>query len=263
MKTDTHTRFLRALVAALPLLLSACGPMAGGAPTTPAGVATPTAIAQAAPALLPSTAATAPAPPPAPPATATAVAASPTAASVAARATPVPATATAQPAAALPPLVCTPGALTPAQTEGPYYKTNPPQRASLVEPGMSGTKITLTGYVVTADCTPVAGARVDIWQAGADGQYDNSGYRLRGYVLTDQAGRYAIETIVPGLYPGRTGHIHVKVQAPGGPILTTQLYFPGEAQNSRDAIYNARLLLDVQDGPAGKMGSFTFVVPRR
>ncbi len=42
-------------------------------------------------------------------------------------------------------------------------------------------------------------------------------------------GRYTLETIVPGEYPGRTQHIHVKVQAPNGPILTTQIYFPGVA----------------------------------
>jgi protocatechuate 3,4-dioxygenase beta subunit len=115
---------------------------------------------------------------------------------------------------------------------------------------------------MTSNCTPVAGAKVDIWQADADGQYDNTGYRLRGYVLTDQAGRYTIETIVPGLYTGRTGHIHVKVQAPGGPVLTTQLYFPGVAQNSSDSIYDARMLLTVRDGPSGKTGLFTFVLPR-
>jgi protocatechuate 3,4-dioxygenase beta subunit len=49
--------------------------------------------------------------------------------------------------------------------------------------------------------------------------------------------------VVPGLYPGRTRHIHVKVQRPGGSILTTQLYFPGVARNRTDGIYTPELLL--------------------
>ncbi|MGH3322486.1 MAG: hypothetical protein ACRDN9_20380, partial [Streptosporangiaceae bacterium] len=45
-------------------------------------------------------------------------------------------------------------------------------------------------------------------------------------------------TIVPGLYPGRTRHVHVKAQAPYEPILTTQLYFPGEPRNRTDPLFN-------------------------
>jgi len=62
----------------------------------------------------------------------------------------------------------------------------------------------------------------------------NTGYRLRGHQFTDEAGRYALETVVPGLYPGRTRHLHVKVQAPNQPVLTTQLYFPGQPSNATD-----------------------------
>ena len=160
-----------------------------------------------------------------------------------------------------PSVQCTPrAAATPAQTEGPYYKANPPQRSSLVEPGMAGTKLTITGYVLTPDCRPVAGARVDFWQADDRGQYDNAGYRLRGYQLTGADGRYTLETVVPGLYPGRTRHIHVKVQSPGGPILTTQLYFPNEPQNSRDSIFDPKLVMNVQDVSGGKAAAFNFVV---
>jgi protocatechuate 3,4-dioxygenase beta subunit len=63
--------------------------------------------------------------------------------------------------------------------------------------------------------------------------------------------------VVPGLYPGRTRHIHVKVQAPDRPVLTTQLYFPGEAENAADGIFRQELLLDVA---AGGRASFTFVL---
>jgi protocatechuate 3,4-dioxygenase beta subunit len=69
-----------------------------------------------------------------------------------------------------------------------------------------------------------------------------------------------LETVVPGLYPGRTRHIHVKVQAPNQPVLTTQLYFPGEASNDRDGIFNSALVMDVQDTGDGKAGAFNFVL---
>ena len=84
---------------------------------------------------------------------------------------------------------------------------------------------------------PVANALIDFWQADARGAYDNSGYRFRGHQLTDAKGQYTLFTVVPGLYPGRTKHIHVKVQAPRKPVLTTQLFFPGVAGNRSDGIF--------------------------
>jgi protocatechuate 3,4-dioxygenase beta subunit len=150
---------------------------------------------------------------------------------------------------------------TPAQTDGPYYKRNSPERASLIEGSVGGTRLVLEGVVRRADCQPVAKALLDFWQADEKGEYDNSGFRLRGHQFTDDQGRYRLETVVPGLYPGRTRHIHVKVQAPSQAVLTTQLYFPGEAGNSRDGIFNAALLLeDYKDAGSGKVGRFDFVV---
>ena len=162
----------------------------------------------------------------------------------------------------MPTPACKPGTLTPSVTEGPYYKADPPQKSSLYEPGTAGTKLTLTGYVLTTACQPVAGARVDFWQANAQGQYDNRGYTLRGYQITDANGRYTLTTVIPGLYPGRTEHIHVKVNAPKGPVLTTQLFLPGVAGNSSDSIYNSQLLVqNLQNAGNGAMtAQFDFVV---
>jgi protocatechuate 3,4-dioxygenase beta subunit len=147
-----------------------------------------------------------------------------------------------------------------AQTEGPYYTPNTPERTSLVEAGVTGTKLTVTGYVLTTACQPVARALLDFWHADDAGQYDNVGFKLRGHQFTDDAGRFTLETIVPGLYPGRTRHIHVKVQAPNQPVLTTQLYFPGEAGNATDGIYRDELLMEVTDSLDGKAAAFTFVL---
>ena len=150
--------------------------------------------------------------------------------------------------------------VTPAQTEGPYFTPNSPQRVSLLESGMRGTRLTVTGRVLTTTCQPVARALVDFWQCDDGGAYDNRGYRLRGHQFTDAQGSFRLETIVPGLYPGRTRHIHVKVQAPNQRVLTTQLYFPNEPGNSRDGIYNAALELDLREDASGKVGLFDFVL---
>jgi protocatechuate 3,4-dioxygenase beta subunit len=149
---------------------------------------------------------------------------------------------------------------TPRQTEGPYFKPDSPERASLLEPGIRGTKIVVSGVVRLANCQPVARALIDVWHADDRGAYDNAGYRLRGHQFTDDQGRYRIETIVPGNYPGRTRHFHVKVQAPRGPVLTTQLYFPGEAGNTSDPIFNRELVLRVQDGGDPRTATFDFVL---
>ena len=132
---------------------------------------------------------------------------------------------------------------TPAQTEGPYFTPNSPLRRSIVPAGAAGVRLTLTGRVLTTSGKPVPRALIDFWQADAGGAYDNSGYRFRGHQLTDAKGRYALTTVVPGLYPGRTKHIHVKVQPRGGSILTTQLYFPGVARNRSDSIFQSALLV--------------------
>jgi protocatechuate 3,4-dioxygenase beta subunit len=137
------------------------------------------------------------------------------------------------------------------QTEGPYFTPNSPERTTLREAGMAGTPITLTGFVLTRSCRPVAGALVELWHANDAGEYDNVGYRLRGHQFTGADGRYLFETIVPGVYPGRTRHFHLKFQAPDQPVLTTQFYFPGEPGNERDGIFDPALLLQI-DGDVAR-----------
>jgi protocatechuate 3,4-dioxygenase beta subunit len=132
---------------------------------------------------------------------------------------------------------------TPAQTEGPFFTPRSPRRKSIVPAGAPGTRLTLTGRVLSTSGRPIPRALIDFWQADARGAYDNSGYRFRGHQRTDARGRFALQTIVPGLYSGRTRHIHVKAQAPRGRVLTTQLYFPGEPANGADGLFDSELLV--------------------
>ncbi len=168
----------------------------------------------------------------------------------------------ATPALPLTPVCAEADDLTPAQTEGPYFTPNSPERGNLIVDGIDGARIRLAGFALDPHCRPIASALIDLWHADAAGAYDNQGYRLRGHQFTDAEGRYVFETIVPGLYPGRTRHFHVKVQAPGGGVLTTQLYFPGEPGNQRDRIFDKSLLMDVRDDNGAQLGRFDFVVAR-
>jgi len=144
-------------------------------------------------------------------------------------------------------------------TEGPYYKAGAPQRASLLTAGVSGTPLVLTGYVVSRSCQPIANAKLDFWQADGKGTYDNSGYTLRGWQLTDATGAYRLETVIPGLYPGRTEHIHVKVTV-NGKTYTSQLFFPGVSQNEGDSIYSSQMLVKLNTSTTPATATFTFVV---
>jgi protocatechuate 3,4-dioxygenase beta subunit len=149
---------------------------------------------------------------------------------------------------------------TPEQTEGPYFLPGSPRRRNLRTDGIEGRPLLLTGRVLSADCRPRRRALIDFWQADGAGEYDNVGSRGRGHQFTDADGRFRLETVVPGLYPGRTRHLHVKVQPRGGEVLTTQLYFPGEARNREDGIFDDALLMRVTPAGAGRRARFDFVV---
>ena len=156
---------------------------------------------------------------------------------------------------------CDDGDETPEQTEGPYWTPRSPRRRSLLAASMPGTRLVVAGTVLSTACKAVPGAVLDFWQADAKGVYDNRGYRLRGHQFSDPSGRYRLETVVPGLYPGRTRHVHVKVKAPRQPVLTTQLYFPAEPDNQRDGLFDPALLVRVtKRAPSVWTARFDFVV---
>jgi protocatechuate 3,4-dioxygenase beta subunit len=149
------------------------------------------------------------------------------------------------------------------QTEGPFFKPSSPERADLIEPGMAGQPLELVGFVLSRGCKPLSDAIVDIWQADDKGDYDNSGFRLRGHQRTDAEGRYRFRTIVPGAYEGRTRHIHVKVAPPAGRLLTTQLYFPGDEKNRKDGLFRSALLMRTAKNQGWLAGRFDFVLEAR
>jgi len=142
---------------------------------------------------------------------------------------------------------------TPEQTEGPYYPVALPLDTdndllvinSAITPAV-GRIAYLSGRVLDGNGSPIRDAHLEIWHADNTGAYihpQSMGYAGRdrnfqgfGRFLTGSTGEYLFRTIMPGLYTGRTRHIHMKVKVAGRQDLTTQVYFEGEPQNSSDGV---------------------------
>jgi len=105
---------------------------------------------------------------------------------------------------------------TKADAMGPFYKSGAPMRSAL------GDGYVLKGTVRSAaDCGIIAGARVEVWQAGPDGEYADA---YRATLVADGNGQYQLQTDRPAGYSFRPPHIHIRVEAPGYATLITQHY---------------------------------------
>ena len=170
--------------------------------------------------------------------------------------------------------------VTPRQGEGPFYPwAKDVERDSdlTVMEGFSerahGELIVVAGRLMDPSCRPIAGARVEIWQACWSGRYNHPSdrnpaaldpnFQYWGVAQTDSTGRYAFKTIKPGAYPVSAGwirppHIHFKARSKGGNEITTQMYFAGESLNDADRLLRGlssggrgRLIVELQAPPPG------------
>lgn len=160
--------------------------------------------------------------------------------------------------------------LVPETTEGPYYFDPALVRRDITE-GKDGLPLLLRMQIVDTNCRPFEGARVDVWHCDAGGLY--SGYAgqpgnadmrgesfLRGTQFADANGIAEFATIYPGWYPGRTAHIHFKVFLDETNVLTGQMFFPEEIN---DTVYaempayarDSARTLNANDGIAGRAGA--------
>ena len=179
---------------------------------------------------------------------------------------------------------------TPQQIEGPYFVDNMPNRSDIrSDPSdgsvQEGIPLHLVVHVYSVNkngsCSPLKGAKVDIWHANSQGVYsdiadqDTIGKKfLRGYQLTDNNGTVRFTTIYPGWYQGRAIHIHDKVRTFSGSEKTlewtSQLYFdnsvneqvhkqppynkhgPPEISNEQDGIYTGASTDGMMQSNTGK-----------
>jgi protocatechuate 3,4-dioxygenase beta subunit len=150
---------------------------------------------------------------------------------------------------------------TPAQTAGPFYTPDSPDKADFRPDDPTGMPVTLRASVLDTQCRPVAGAMVDLWHADSRGRYDNDGYRLRGHQRAGADGSVRFDTVLPGNYGWRTRHFHVRIISDKGRrLLTTQLYFPDEPRNADDGLFKPELLLELAKTDKGADARFSFVV---
>ncbi|WP_159588404.1 dioxygenase family protein [Hydrogenophaga sp. BPS33] len=133
-----------------------------------------------------------------------------------------------------------------ANLTGPYHAAHPIKAdGKLLEKDVApdAPRLQLSGVVRDAATgQPIAGAQVDLWSADHLGIYDRQGTHLRGIVLTDAQGRYAVETLLPSDYAehdhdpvgelframGRTNtraaHVHARIGIDQKLCLTTQVF---------------------------------------
>ena len=142
-----------------------------------------------------------------------------------------------------------PGA-TPNTIAGPFYRADAPVKCDGESMSIDGkgVPLALTLEVTDLDGEPVADARIEVWQANADGLYENQAPdlqpegNLRGIYRAGADGRANVRTVRPkgyaiphdgpvgallarlGLSPHRPAHLHFRVSAPGFQTLTTHLF---------------------------------------
>jgi protocatechuate 3,4-dioxygenase beta subunit len=120
---------------------------------------------------------------------------------------------------------------TPADALGPFYEPGAPVRSKI------GTGYLLTGRVLAArTCRPIARARIELWLANADGEYDDA---HRATVIAGRRGGYRFESNKPPSYSSRPPHIHLRVSARGFRTLVTQ-HYPRATRSS--AVFNLVLV---------------------
>jgi hydroxyquinol 1,2-dioxygenase len=160
---------------------------------------------------------------------------------------------------------------------GPFYTEGPPEMplgASIVKPGTPGEPCVASGTIKDAKGRAVAGAIIDVWQAGGDGFYDvqkPDGVNLRARFRSDADGKFHFRCVKPasypvphdgpvgklltatGRHPMRPGHLHFMISAPGFEKLTTHLFVKGDKYLDSDAVFGVKqsLVVDFRKGRDG------------
>lgn len=169
----------------------------------------------------------------------------------------------------------------PAATEstvfGPFFVDDAPEvpLGGDIARGLAGTPCWVTGSVASTTGVPVAGARIDVWEADDDGLYDvqRPGGEIsgRGWLRSGPDGAYRFWSVRPSPYPipddgpvgdllaatgrgpMRPAHLHVRVEAPGYRTLVTHIFVADDPHLDSDAVFGVKdsLVVEFADHPAG------------
>ena len=171
---------------------------------------------------------------------------------------------------------------------GPFWRANQPERKNgerISTDDTPGPRLRVTGQVLSLDGTPLAGARVETWQASPKGLYENQDesqprMNLRGRFVTDENGNFSFESVRPAGYPVpvdgpcgellaaqnrhtmRPAHLHFLVVAPGHKVLATQFFDADDPHAYDDVVFGAVGSLLRHFEPDGE-GGFTLDVKLR
>ncbi len=181
-----------------------------------------------------------------------------------ARAAPSPqVTSTPQPMPALPavPSILKERYVTTCEATPQIVRKSYPGKAAIVSSGKlarpagkseyaKGQLLYLRGRVFDSACVPLRDAKVEIWQADAQGRYryasagtlanPYAAFAGSGHVKTDNRGEYLFETIIPGVTGRDTPYINMRITHPAMRVpLTTTIYFKDEARNDTDPRYRS------------------------
>jgi protocatechuate 3,4-dioxygenase beta subunit len=136
---------------------------------------------------------------------------------------------------------CTPDAKPTPAVVAEGFKPGSPERAVLRVEGTVGAPVVLTGTIAGVRCGRISGATVDLWQADGHGVLDVTGFKLRGHQVTNKDGGYRFETVIPGATQGQAPHFNLRVQPPGKPAFTTEIFLPSATANGADKHFQQAL----------------------
>jgi hydroxyquinol 1,2-dioxygenase len=160
---------------------------------------------------------------------------------------------------------------TEATVFGPFFVAGSPDvgLGGDIAGGAPGEPCWVEGVVADTSGTPIPGARVEVWEADADGRYDvqygDDRVAGRGHLHTDDQGRYRFWAVTPtpcpipddgpvgallratARSPMRAAHLHLMVEADGFRTLVTHVFPRGDAFLDSDSVFGVRdsLVIDV------------------
>ncbi|WP_425826030.1 dioxygenase [Streptomyces fractus] len=169
------------------------------------------------------------------------------------------------------------GDATEATVFGPFFVEDSPAvpLGGDISAGAPGEPCWVEGTVTDTSGTPLAGARIEVWEADETGhydvQYDDRRTAARGHLVSDSQGRFRFWAVTPTPYPiphdgpvgelletvgrspMRASHLHFKVSHEGCRTLVTHIFVRGDELLDSDAVFGVResLVTDFERQPAG------------